>query len=148
MLSGASRWRAVTPLLANRSWPGCPIPALQPASSLPGDDKEPLATSPGRLVAAFAEGDKWLLVARDRVERVDLAARVVVYRAPGRVLSAAARAADGWLALWHDDGTLLWIDGAGAIKHRFTLPLPQATAQGMQALPGRRLWCRCWRSTG
>ena len=107
--------------------------------SPPGDDKEPLATSSGRLVAAFAEGYKWLLVARDRVERVDLAARVVVYRAPGRVLSAAARAADGWLALWHDDGTLLWIDSAGAIKHRFALPLPQATAQGMQALPGRRL---------
>jgi hypothetical protein len=115
--------------------PGAP-PRIE---SPPGDDKEPLATSPGRLVAAFAEGDKWLLVARDRVERVDLAARVVVYRAPGRVLSAAARAADGWLALWHDDGTLMWIDGAGAIKHRFTLPLPQATAQGMQALPGRRL---------
>ena len=123
------------PFMARVPDPGAPTRIESP----PGDDKEPLATSPGRLVAAFAEGDKWLLVARDRVERVDLAARVVVYRAPGRVLSAAARAADGWLALWHDDGTLLWIDGAGAIKHRFTLPLPQATAQGMQALPGRRL---------
>lgn len=134
------------PLACGYTAAGDPFMARMPDSgaptrieSPPGDDQEPKATFSGRLIAAFAEADRWLLVGRDRVERVDAAGRAVIFQAPGRVLSAAARAADGWLALWHDDGTLLWIDGAGTIKHRFVLPVPQATAQGMQALPGRRL---------
>lgn len=94
---------------------------------------------PGRLVAAFSEGEQWVLVARERVERVGPEGRFVIHKAPGRVLSAAARAADGWFALWHDDGTLLWIDQAGKEKHRVQLPIPQGTALGLQALPGRRL---------
>ena len=94
---------------------------------------------PGRLVAAFAEGEQWVLVARERVERVGPEGRFVIHKAPGRVLAAAARAADGWFALWHDDGTLIWIDQAGKERHRFRLPIPQGTALGLQAVSGRRL---------
>lgn len=99
----------------------------------------PLVSVPGRLVAVFASGETWTLVARDRVEKVGPEGRQVLHKAPGRVISAAARAEDGWLALWHDDGTLLWIDSTGREKHRFKLPVPQGTSLGPQALPGRRV---------
>lgn len=99
----------------------------------------PLVSVPGRLVAAFAEGEQWVLVARERVERVGPEGRFVIHKAPGRVVAGAARATDGWFALWHDDGTLIWIDSAGKERHRFQLPIPQGTALGLQALPGRRL---------
>lgn len=94
---------------------------------------------PGRLVAAFSEGEQWVLVARERVERVGPEGRFVIHKAPGRVLAAAARAADGWFALWQDDGALLWIDQEGKERHRFQLPIPQGTALGPQAVAGRRL---------
>lgn len=100
---------------------------------------EPLASAQGRLVAVFTEGDQWILVARERVELAGPRGRSVIHVAPGRVLAGAARAADGWLALWHDDGTLAWLDSTGKEMGRFRLPIPQGTALGLQARPGRRL---------
>lgn len=107
------------------------------------DDRRKAVDLDGRVVAVMPmEEGGYLVARRDRVIRLDAAGKETgapVLSLGKRVISGAARARDGWFALWRDDGTLSWHNAAGESAGQFRLPPPQVVGIGMQALPGRRL---------
>ena len=108
-----------------------------------GDDRRKAVDLDGRVVAVMPlEGGGYLVARRDRVNRLDADGKESgppLVSLGKRIISGAARARDGWFALWRDDGIVSWHNATGESVGQFRLPPPQVVGIGLQALPGRRL---------